>query len=64
MEGLRKSLQEILLSGDKVLHENNDEDKRNTNYDFRDSNSGLKTNHIPNINMRKFDGKDSVTWIL
>jgi len=63
-EGLTKFLQEILPSGDKVLHENHDEDKRNTNYDFRYSHSGLKTNHIPKINMRNFGGKDSVTWIL
>jgi hypothetical protein len=24
----------------------------------------LKTNHIPKIDMRKFDGKDPITWIL
>ena len=30
-------------------------------YDFRDSNIGFKTQHIPNIDMRKFDGKDLVT---
>ena len=67
MEGLKedliKLLQEMLPSGYKVLHENHDEDKRNTNYDFRDSNSGLNTNHIPNIDMRNFDDKDLVIWI-
>jgi len=54
----------LLPSGDKVLHKNHDEDKSNTNYGFRDSHSELKTNHIPNIDMRKIDGKDPVTWIL
>ena len=63
-EGLTKLLQERLLSGDNVSHKNKDEDKRNMNYDFRDSNNGLKTNYIPNINMTKFDDKDQVTWIL
>ena len=63
-EGLTKLLQEMLPSDDKVLHENHDEDKRNTNFAFRDSNSGLRTNHIPKINMRNFDGKDMITWIL
>lgn len=53
----------MLPSGDKVLHENHDEDKINTNHNFRDSHSGVKTNHIPNINMSKFYDKDSMTWI-
>ena len=34
------------------------------NRDIRDSNFGLKTNHIPKINMRTFDGRDLVTWVL
>ena len=63
-EGLTKLLQEMLPSGDKVLHENCDEDKRNMNYDFRDSNVGFKTHQILNIDMNKFDGKDPITWIL
>ena len=37
-EGLTKLLQERLLGGDKVIHENYDEEKMNMNYDFRDSN--------------------------
>ena len=61
---MTKLLQERLPDGDKVIHENHDEDKRNMNYDFRDSNVGFKNHHIPKINMRKFDGKDPVTWIL
>ena len=56
-ESLKKFLQEILPSGDKVLHENHDKEKRNTN-------SGLKTNHITKIDVRNFDGKDLVRWIL
>ena len=63
-EGLAKLLQERLPSGDKVIHENNEEDKRNMYYDFKDSNVGFKTHHILNIDMRKFYGKDMVTWIL
>ena len=59
-DGLTKFLQEMLPSGDKVLHENHDEDKRNTNFDFRDSNYGLTTRHIPNIDMRRFDDKDPI----
>ena len=42
-EGWTKLLEERLLSGDKVIHENNDKDKRNMNYDFRDYNVGLRT---------------------
>ena len=63
-EGWTKLLQEMLHSGGNVFHENKDKEKRKMNYDFRDSNSGLKTNQIPKIDMRKFDGKDPVTWIL
>ena len=63
-EGLTKLLQERLLSGDKVFHENHNEDKRNMNYDFRASNVGFKNHHILEIDMRKFDVKNTVTWIL
>jgi hypothetical protein len=34
------------------------------NQEWRNSNFGLKTNHVPKIDMRKFDGKDPITWIL
>lgn len=64
LEGLTKLLQERLPDGDKVIHENHEEDKMNMNYDFRDSNVGFKNHHIPKINMRNFDGNDLVTWIL
>ena len=64
LERLTKLLQESLQGGDKTIHENHDEDKRNINCDFRDSNVGFKNHHIPKIDMSKFYGKDRVTWIL
>jgi len=68
MEGLKegwiKLLQERLPVDEKVVEETHDENKRNVNHDFIESNVGLKTHHIPKIDMRKFDGKDPVTWIL
>ena len=63
-EGFEKLLQERLPNDEKIVPETHDENKRNRNQDFRDSNSGLKTNHIPKIDMRNFDGKDLITWIL
>ena len=63
-EGLTNLLQEKLPNGEKVVEETHDEKKINVNHDFIDSNIGLKTHHIPSIDMRKFDGKDPVTWIL
>ena len=61
---LTKILQEMLTNGERVVKETHDENKRNFNHDFIDSNVGLKTHHVPKINMRNFDGKDPVTWIL
>jgi len=63
-EGLTKFLLEMPPSGDKVFHETHDEYKINVKHDFRDSNFGLKTKYIPNIDIRKFDGKDLVTLLL
>ena len=63
-EGLEIFIQEMLPNGEKVFHETHDENKRNVNHDFREYNFGLKTNHIPMIDMKKFDDKDPVTWIL
>ena len=63
-EGLTKLLQEMFPNGEKVLDETHEEKKRNVNHDFIDSNFGFKTHHIPNIDIRNFDGKDLVTWIL
>ena len=51
----------MLHSGEKVFHEIHDENKRNLNHDFREYNIELKTNHIPKIDMRKFDCKDPIT---
>ena len=63
-EGLTKLLQEMLPNGEKLVDETHDENKRNVNHDSIYSQFGLKTHHIPKIDMRKFDGKDPVTWIL
>jgi len=54
----------MLPNGEKVEEEIHDENKRNVNHDFIDSNVGLETQHIPKIDMRKLDDKDPVTWIL
>ena len=61
---LTNFLQEILTNGERVVKETHDANKTNVNHDFIDSNVGSKTHHIPEINMRKFDGKDPATWIL
>ena len=63
-EYLTKLIQEIILIGEKVVQETHDENKINFNCDFINSNVGLKTHHIPKIDMRKFDGKDPITWLL
>src|SRR3984885_6502088 len=57
-------LQEMVTNDEMVVKETHDENKRNVNHDSIDSNVGSKTHHIPKIDMRKFDGKDPVTWIL
>ena len=64
MEGLTKLIQEMIPNGENVVEETYDENKINVNCDFINSNVGLKTHHIPKMDMRKFDGKDPVTWIL
>jgi len=64
MEGLTKLLQERLPNGKKVVEETRDENKINVNHDLIESNVGLKTHHVPKIDMSNFDGKDPVTWIL
>ena len=63
-EGLAKSLRKMLHNGEKVVEETHDENKRNVSHDFIDSNVGLKAHHVPKVDMRKFDGKNYVTWIL
>ena len=64
MEGLTKLIQEMFHNGEKILEETHDENKINVNRDFINSNVGGKNHHIPKKDMRKFDGKDPVTWIL
>jgi hypothetical protein len=64
MEGLKNFLIERTPESENVSHEIHDEDIRNMNQEWRNPNFGLKTNHFPKIDMRKFDGKDPITWIL
>ena len=51
-------------NGENIIEETHDENKINVNRDFMNSNVGGKNHHIPKMDMRKFDGKDLVTWIL
>ena len=51
-------------NGEKMVEETHDENNINVNCDFIKFNVGRKNRHIPKMDMRKFDGKDPVTWIL
>jgi hypothetical protein len=64
MEGLKNFLIERTHESENVSHEIHDEDTMKVNQEWINSNFGLKTNHVPKIDMRKFDGKDPITWIL
>jgi hypothetical protein len=72
MEGLKGEIMEVFKNfviektpeSENASHEIHDEDTRKVNQEWRNSNFGLKTNHVPKIDMRKFDGKDPITWIL
>jgi hypothetical protein len=64
MEGLKNFVIERTPESENLSHEINDEDTWKVNQEWRNSNFGLKTNHVPKINMCKFDGKDPITWIL
>jgi hypothetical protein len=72
MDGLKEEIMEVLKNfviektpeSENASHEIHDEDTRKVDQEWINSNFGLKTNHIPNIDMRKFDGKDPITWIL
>jgi hypothetical protein len=72
MDGLNEEIMEVLKifvtektpESENASHEIHDEDTRKVNQEWRNSNFGLKTNHVPKIDMRKFDGKDPITWIL
>jgi hypothetical protein len=64
MEVMKNFVTEKTPKSENSSHEIHDEDTRKVNQEWRNSNFGLKTNHIPKIDMRKFDGKDPITWIL
>jgi hypothetical protein len=72
MDGLKEDIMEVLKNfvtektpeSENASHEIHDEHKRKVNQEWRNSKFGLNTNHVLNINMRKFDGKDTITWIL
>jgi gas vesicle protein len=64
MEVLKNFVTEKTPESENASHEIHDVDTRKVNQESRNSNFGLKTNHVPKIDMRKFDGKDPVTWIL
>jgi hypothetical protein len=72
MDGLKEEIMEVLKNfvtqktpeSENASHEIHDEDTRKVIQEWRNSNFGLNMNHIPKINMRKFDGKDPITWIL
>jgi hypothetical protein len=72
MDGLKGEIMEVLRNfviektpkSENASHEIHDEDTRKVNQEWRNSNFGLKANHVPKIDMRKFDGKDPITWIL
>jgi gas vesicle protein len=69
MDGLKGEIMEVLKNfvtektpeSENASHEIHDEDTRKVNQEWRNSNFGLNTNHIPKIDMRKFDGKDPIT---
>jgi gas vesicle protein len=72
MNGLKGEIMEVLKNfvtektpeSENASHEIYDEDIGKVNQEWRNSNFGLKTNHVPKIDMRKFDGEDPITWIL
>ena len=64
MEGLKKLIQEMFPNGEKIVEETHDENKINVDHDFINSSVGWKNHHIPKMDMRKFYGKDPITWIL
>jgi hypothetical protein len=64
MEALKNFVTEKTPESENSSHKIHDEDTRKVNQEWRNSNFGLKTNHVPKIDMRKFDGRDPITWIL
>jgi hypothetical protein len=59
MEGLKGEIMEVLKNfvtektpeSENASHEIHDEDTRKVNQEWRNSNFGLKTNHIPKIDI-------------
>jgi gas vesicle protein len=49
MEGLKNFVIERTPESENVSHEIHDEDTRKVNQEWRNSNFGLKTNHVPKI---------------
>jgi predicted phage-related endonuclease len=64
MEVMKIFVTEKTPKSENASHEIHDEDTRKVNQEWRNSNFGLKTNHVPKIDIRKFDGKDPITWIV
>jgi hypothetical protein len=64
MKGLKHFVTERTPESENVSHEIHDENTRKVNQEWRNSNFGLKTNHVAKIDMRNFDGKELITWIL
>jgi hypothetical protein len=64
MEVFKNFVTEKTPENENASHEIHDEHTRKVNQEWRNFNFGLKTNHVPKIDMRKFDGKDPITWIL
>ena len=64
MELLKTFVTEKTPESENASHEIHDEDTRKVNQEWRNSNFSSKTNHVPKIDMRKFDGKEPITWIL
>jgi hypothetical protein len=53
MEALKNFVTEKTPESENASHEIHDEDTRKVNQEWRNSNFGLKTNHVPKIDMRK-----------
>jgi gas vesicle protein len=64
MEGLKNFLIERTPESENLSHEIHDEETRKVNQEWRNSNFGLNTNHVPKIDMRNYYGNDPITWIL
>ena len=64
IKGFKNLIQEMIPNDEKIVEETHDEKKINVNREFINSNVGWKNHHIPKMDMRKFYGKDPITWIL